>query len=127
MINNVICLSKKPLEDKFYKYWLIFLKPIHGLTDREIDVMTAFLLERFKLSLVIKDLALLDTVLMNEDTKRKIRENCNISSAHFQVIMGKLRKNKAIIDGKINPKLIPNIDDKTNNFQLLVTFPIKNE
>ena len=47
---------------------------------------------------------------LSEETKRKIREDCNITLAHFQVIMGKLRKNKVIIDNKINPKLIPNID-----------------
>ena len=39
--------------------------------------------------------------------------------------MGKLRKNKVIIDNKINPKLIPNIDEDTKSLQLLVLFPIK--
>lgn len=62
---------------------------------------------------------------MSEETKRKVREDCNITLAHFQVIMGKLRKNKAIIGNKINPKLIPNIDEDGKNLQLLVLFPIK--
>ena len=62
---------------------------------------------------------------MNEDTKKKVREECNISPAHFQVIMGKLRKNKVIIDGKINPKFIPNIAEDGDTFQLLLLFEFK--
>jgi hypothetical protein len=39
--------------------------------------------------------------------------------------MGKLRKNKVIVDGKINPKFIPNIDEETGVFQLLLFFELK--
>ena len=102
-----------------------FLKPFHQLTGREIDVATALVKQRYKLSKVITDNNLLDTVLMSEETKRKIREDCNITLAHFQVIMGKLRKNKVIVDNKINPKLIPNIDKDSKSLQLMVIFPIQ--
>ena len=46
---------------------------------------------------------------MNEATKREIRESCNLSATHFQVIMGKLRESKVIVNNKINPRFIPNI------------------
>ena len=111
--------------DDFFRYWFEFLKPFHQLTGREIDVATALVKQRYKLSKVITDNNLLDTVLMSEETKRKIREDCNITLAHFQVIMGKLRKNKVIVDNKINPKLIPNIDKDSKSLQLMVIFPIK--
>lgn len=124
-VNNVIGLSQSPLGDKFFKYWFIFLRPLHHLTDREIDVIASFTKHRYELSKVIKDEALLDTVLMSEETKRKVREDCNITLAHFQVIMGKLRKNKVIINNKINSKLIPNIREDSKSLQLLVLFPIK--
>ena len=62
---------------------------------------------------------------MSDDTKRKVREECNITLPHFQVIMSKLRKNKVIIDGKINPRFIPNIDGDTGVFQLLLFFELK--
>ena len=68
---------------------------------------------------------ILDKVTMSEDTKRKVREECNITLPHFQVIMGKLRKNKVIVDGKINPRFIPNIDEETGTFQLLLLFELK--
>lgn len=124
-VNNVIGLSQTPLGDKFFKYWFIFLKPLHHLTDREIDVIASFTKHRYELSKVIKDSTLLDTVLMSEETKRKVREDCNITLAHFQVIMGKLRKNKVIVNNKINPKLIPNLSEDSKSLQLLVLFPIK--
>ena len=62
---------------------------------------------------------------MSEDTKRKVREECNITHPHFQVIMGKLRKNKVIVDGKINPRFIPNVNEETGTFQLLLLFELK--
>jgi len=60
---------------------------------------------------------------MSENSKRKVREECNLSLPHFQVIMGELRKNKVIVDNKINPRYIPRIKDE-NNFQLLIYFQI---
>ena len=62
---------------------------------------------------------------MSEDTKRKVREECNITLPHFQVIMGKLRKSKIIVDGKINPRFIPNIREEEGFFELLLLFELK--
>lgn len=122
--NNVVRIPTS-LNSKFFKYWFEFLKPFHKLTDREIDVIASFTKQRYELSKVIKDADILDKVTMSEDTKKKVREECNITLPHFQVIMGKLRKNGVIEDGRINPKFIPNIDEETGNFQLLLLFELK--
>lgn len=124
-VDNVIGLSQSPLGDDFFKYWFIFLRPLHHLTDKEIEVMASFAKHRYELSKVIKDEELLDMVLMSAEIKRKIREDCNITLAYFLVIMSKLKKNKAIVNNKINPKLIPNLSEDSNSLQLLVLFPIK--
>ena len=113
------------LSGSFFRYWFKFSEPFHKLTDREIDVIASFVKQRYELSKVIKDNEILDKVTMSEDTKKKVREECNITLPHFQVIMGKLRKNKVIIDGKINPKFIPNIDEETGTSQLLLLFELK--
>ena len=113
------------LDKSFFRLWFKFLEPFHKLTDREIDVITSFVKQRYELSKVIKDNEILDKVTMSEDTKKKVREECNITLPHFQVIMGKLRKNKVIIDGKINPRFIPNIDEENGTFQLLLLFELK--
>ncbi len=122
-VNNVIRIPTD--KKRFFRFWYEFLKPFHKLTDREIDVITSFTYERFLLSKVILDSDVLDKVVMSEDTKKKVREESNITLAHFQVIMGKLRKNRVIINNKINPKFIPNITEDDNSFKLMLLFDIQ--
>lgn len=123
-INNVITIPTST-EGKFFKYWFEFLRPFHKLTDREIDVIASFVKHRHNLSKVIKDPEILDKVTMGEDTKRQIREDCNITQAHFQVIMTKLKKSKVIDNGKINPRFIPRLTGDDKNFQLLLSFDLQ--
>ena len=122
--NNVIAL-KRSLSGKFFRIWLEFLRPFHKLTERETDVMAAFLKERFELSKVVSDQEVLNRLTMSEDTKKKIRETCNISQTHFQVIMTKLKKNNIISNNRINPKFIPRIDKNAKGFQLLLAFDLE--
>ena len=122
--NNVIAL-KSSLSGKFFRIWLEFLRPFHKLTERETDVMAAFLKERFELSKVVSDQEVLNRLTMSEDTKKKIRETCNISQTHFQVIMTKLKKNNIISNNRINPKFIPRIDKNAKGFRLLLAFDLE--
>lgn len=124
--NNALRIPTS-LQGKFFRYWFEFLRPFHNLTDREIDVIASLVKQRYNLSKVISDPEILDRETMGEVTKRKVREECNISLAHFQVIMGKLRKSKVIEDGRINPKFIPNIVEGENNLKLLLYFELKDE
>ena len=126
-VNNIIRIPTS-LEGKFFRYWFEFLAPFHNLTSREMDVATAFVKQRFELSRSISDEDILDRVTMSEDTKQKIREECNITTPHFQVIMGKLRKAKVIINNKINPRFIPkNVNTEDKAFQLLLYFDLDEE
>lgn len=122
--NNVIAL-KSSLSGSFFRIWLEFLRPFHKLTERETDVMAAFLKERFELSKVISDQEVLNRLTMSEDTKRKVRDECSISQAHFQVIMTKLKKSKMIDNGKINPRFIPRVEKDAKGFQLLLAFELQ--
>jgi len=120
-IDSIVRIPTK-IDEGFFKYWFMFLRPFHNLTEREMDVITSFVKERYELSKVIKDNEILDKVTMSEDTKKKVREECDISLPHFQVIMGKLRKNKVIIDGKINPRYIPSVDEENGSFKMMLLF-----
>lgn len=121
--NNVI---RVPCDvQKLFYYWFLFLKPFHNLTNREIGVIAAFAFKRYELSKVISDISILDKVVMSEDTKKKIREENNISPAYFQVIMGKLKRNNVLINNRINPKFIPNITEGSDAFKLMLLFEIK--
>lgn len=112
------------VETNFFKYWFEFLKPYHKLTSREIDVISELVKIRFQLSKVILDEDVLDSVLMSEDTKKKVREICKIKLSHFQVIMGKLRKHGIIINDKINKRFIPNIKEDAKDFRLIFYFDL---
>ena len=120
-IDSIVRIPTK-IDEGFFKYWFMFLRPFHNLTEREMDVITSFVKQRYELSKVIKDNEILDKVTMSEDTKKKVRGECDISLPHFQVIMGKLRKNKVIIDGKINPRYIPSVDEENGSFKMMLLF-----
>lgn len=62
---------------------------------------------------------------MSDDTKKKVREECQINLPYFQVIMGKLRTNNIIVNNKLNPKFLPNLEDENAPFQLLLLFDMK--
>lgn len=122
--NNVIRIPAS-LKGNFFRVWVEFLTPLHGLTNREKDVLASFLKIRFELSKSVLDNNLLDKVLMSDDVKSKIREDCNVSSAFFQAILGKLRKIGVIENDRINPKFIPkNMKDTDETFYFLLYFDL---
>ena len=120
--NNIVTVPTS-LGAEFFKWWCIFLKPFINLTNREIDVVSSFLKQRWELSKHISDPTILDKMVMSEDTKMKVQEECKITSQHLYVVMSNLRKNKVIINNTLNPRLIPNVRPTDNGvFQLLILF-----
>lgn len=112
----------------FFKRWCTFLRPFVRLTNRELDVISSFLNQRWQLSKEISDPAILDAMIMTEETKNKVIKESGISQQHFYVVMSNLRKHKVIENNKINPRLIPNIrKDDNGYFQLLILFKYDNE
>lgn len=121
--NNILAVPVEADTVSFFRWWCVFLRPFIKLTDRETDVIAEFLRQRYELSKVITDPAVLDSMVMNDATKKKVIENCNITQQHFYVVMSNLRKYKVIVDNMINPRLIPNIRKDDNGvFQLMILF-----
>jgi hypothetical protein len=110
--------------NSFFKWWFMFLEPFHNLTRKEIEVITCFVRHRYELSKVIKDNIVLDKVVLGNETKRKVREECGISLPHFHAIISKLRKNKVILEDKINPKFIPYLNESNGMCTLLLWFDL---
>ena len=108
--------------DGFFRYWFEFLKPIHQLTQREIDVASSLVRHRYRLSKAISDEAILDKMTLSTDIRKQVMEECNLPPRYFNVVMSNLKKNRFIIDGRINPKFIPRINEDKGNFQLLLLF-----
>ena len=120
-VDNVVRIPCK-LDYSFFKMWFMFLQPFHRLTEREMEVATSFVKQRYELSKVVSDNNILDRLVMSEDTKKKVREECNITLPHFQVIMGNLRKSNIIVDGKLNPRYIPRVIEENGSFKLMLLF-----
>lgn len=120
--NNCLSVQVTPEKD-FFKWWCVFQCPFVSLTNREIDIISAFLKERFELSKIVSDPEILDSQLMSDKTKNKVIKSCGITKSNFYVVMGTLKKKNIISNDGINPKLIPNIRKDDNGcFQLLVLF-----
>lgn len=124
--NNIIAVPVQADTSDFFRWWCIFLRPFINLTDREIDVISEFLKQRLELSKTTSDPKVLDTMLMTDAVKRKVIDACHITQSHFYVVMSNLRKHKVIVNGIINPRLIPNVRvDDNGVFQLLILFKDK--
>lgn len=120
-INSVIRIPSEPGKE-FFKMWLNFLRPFHGMSDRQVDVAATMLNIRFELSRVIKDDFLLEKICMSSDTRKRIEEECGLSPAHMQMLMTKFKRANFIVDGKINPKFIPRMIDGDEGFKLMLFF-----
>lgn len=124
--NNIVRIPTS-LNTKFFKYWFEFLKPFHKLTNKEMDIIASFVKQRYELSKIIKDDTVLDKYVMSDAVKEKVLEECHITSSYLKVKMFKFRKNNVIVDGKINPKFIPNIREDEGFFQLLLLFDLNED
>ena len=127
--DNLIPVST-PLNVTFFKAWLDFTVPIHGLPNRERVVMAHYLKKRYELSKVIMNDAILAQVLSDTSTKQEIMKACGLKASNLQVILYKFKKSKVLIDGVIDPRLIPDITpevEETGEFRLMVMFSIEKE
>ena len=120
--DNALNVPSKSLLE-FFKWWCIIIRPFMALTDREADVVASFLNQRWELinKSRITDPAILDTLVMSSETVDKVIKECNITKQHFYVVMNTLKKRKAVIEGRINPKLIPNLKNE-GLFKLTILF-----
>lgn len=120
--NNMLVINAGP-ESGFFKWWCTYMTPMVKMTPKEIDVVSSFLKQRWELSKVITDPAVLDSQLMSNATIDKVIKECKITRSHFYVLMSNLRKNKVITPSGINPRLLPNIQKDSNGiFQFLILF-----
>lgn len=120
---NVVYSSSKD----FYKWWCTFVCPFVHLTPREIDLVASLLKERAALLNRVKDPEIADTLLMSDDVRSHVLEECNITLQYYYVLKKSLMDKRILLDSGINPQLIPNVREGDNgNFQLLVLFRDKN-
>lgn len=124
--DNVIPIST-PLDVAFFRAWLDFTAPLHGLTNKEKLVMAYYLKEHYDLNKVVTDDAILAQVISGTQVKQKIMDACGLKASNLQVILHKFKKHKLMLDGRINPKLIPALSkevEDSGEFRLMIRFSI---
>ena len=116
------------MDISLFRSWLDFTAPLHNLTNKERAVMAAYLKEHFDLSKVITNDAILAQVLSSTTTKQKIMSACHLTSNNLQVTLHKFKEHNLMIDGRINPKLIPPITQEiedSGELRLMIRFSIE--
>ena len=114
------CLIKVPssLDDgTFFRWWIRFLSPFHSLTAREMEVTAAIFQRRYELSKSVTDPLILDKLALDSESRAAVCSKTGITNGYMKLIMVKLRKNNFIIDGRLNPRFIPDVS-MTDNGQL---------
>lgn len=122
--NNLNVKTLRVSEEMFFQRWLEFLKPYHGLRQKEIELLSLFLHKRYQLEKVIKDDKILTKMLFDTEVRNEIRDKLNYSSSQILNNMISSLRTKNIIDkdNNINKGLIPNLSGK--NFKLVFNFNI---
>ena len=133
--NNKFRIPCSSMEE-FYGLWIDFLTPIHKLTSKNKQILLAFLMLRYELAQDITNEALLDEVLMNEDSKAKIKERCNLQGNYLQVAMFTLAQQNVLIKTlsddtrkkykyRINPRILPDMQYNDTGVILQFNFELK--
>lgn len=117
--NNLIYL--KCSGDSFYRAWIEFLTPYHKLAARERDVAARILAQYFKLKDNVPDPEVLRDVLWSRKSRKDMMDSLKMSQAHFQMVIGKLKKAEFLIGEDINPRYIPHKTDEPR-FMLQVVY-----
>lgn len=115
----------------FFKFWLMFTKPMHNLPPREVECLSMILYKRYELSKVINNEERLNTFLFSMEIRSEILKELKMKPVDYSGVLTRFRK-KGILsqDNVINSKFIPNLDvtnDEMVTFKFGVVFSIKNE
>lgn len=108
--------------ESFYRAWIEFLTPYHRLARRERDVFATIMAQYFRLKKKSDDPDMIRTLLWSSKSRMQMRTILGMSQPHFQMVLAKLRERGALIDEDINPRYMPNINDKYKSLQLCITF-----
>lgn len=111
----------------FFHWWIRFLTPFHALTEREMDVTAALFHRRYELSKTVNDPVLLDKLVLSQDSRNVVEKRLNVKRGYMNVILTKLRKSNIIIDNRLNPKFIPDVNPDTTGslFSVLLLFDFR--
>lgn len=123
-MKNINVQTLKVDERKFFVMWLMLLQPFLKLRDQERQVLASLLYYRHTIEQQVKNKSIIDELLFNTKTRKKIREELDIESYSFNNILSSLRKKKLIVNNSLNTKVIPKVQQDFENFKLVYNLDI---
>ena len=112
---------------KLFKDWLYLTKIYHKLTDQQINILSLFLYEYYKLKKEVTNERIINEVLFDYKIKMKIKEELGIKDPSLQNAMTIFRKKGIVVNNQLSKLFIPQIEKDANNFKLIYNFNIINE
>ena len=107
-VNSAIKIDTKSVDDFCTKY-IHFLRPLHRLPDKEIEVLAHLVKYWLILEKQLHKERLINDALYGKEITKKIVEECNIKVSNYRVIISSLRR-KGIIDNRTIDKMyIPKV------------------
>lgn len=123
-MKNINVQSLKTDEAKFFKLWLMILQPFLNLRNQEVAVLAKLLYYRHSISKEVKNKAIIDDLLFNTTTRKKIAAELKIKEYSFNNTLTALRKKKLIVNNSINSKVIPKVEEDFKNFKLVYNIEV---
>lgn len=109
---------------QFFFKWIEFTRPFHKLRNQLQTVLALLLYHHYELGQVISNETILWKQVFDYDTKVLIMNEMNIQPQSLENLLTELRKNKVIIDNKVVPVFVPNIQKDTEHFTVKINFKI---
>ena len=122
--NNIIKIPCN--SENIIKFWLNFMNPFFKLCPSELATVNFLIKKRFELLEKINDINIVNNILMSADIRKEIKNTLNYSIPFISTTFKSLRNKQVIINGVLNPKVIPNIT-KLDKFNLMIIFDFKEE
>lgn len=126
MKNTKVANVNVDLKGLFLK-WLEITRAFHGLTPQQQSVLSLFLYYHYKFKKEITNNKILWKLVFDYETKRLIKEELGVKDSVLQNILTTFRKQNIIIDGKINPLYIPELEEDAKDFKVIFYFNIVHE
>ena len=115
------------IKDLFFK-WLDITRSWHNLNNQQQQLLALLLYYHYLYKQEITNEKILWKIIFDYDTKMKIKEDDvfdnNLSDNSFNNLLSQLRKKKVVVDNKIAPRFIPEIDNKSKQFKVIFNFNI---
>lgn len=118
------------LDSSLFKRFFQFMQPFHHLTEREMQVAGEYVYMRYRIlktKEIDGDEKKADAAMQKEEIRSLIRKAAGVTPAHYQVILGKLRKAKVLEGNTLNSKFMPKIVESEGVFKLLIVFDFRKE